>query len=47
MRSRLKDELGPGLDNSFAWSLEDLDALGVTAGPTLLTAAPESNSFRG
>ena len=29
MRSRLKDELGPGLDNAFATLLEDLDARGM------------------
>ncbi len=29
MRSRLQDELGPGLDNAFASLLEDLDARGM------------------
>ena len=29
MKSRLKDELGPGLDNAFATLLEDLDARGM------------------
>jgi hypothetical protein len=29
MRSRLKDELGPGLDNALATLLEDLDARGM------------------
>jgi hypothetical protein len=29
MRSRLKDELGPGLDNAFVTLLEDLDARGM------------------
>jgi hypothetical protein len=29
MKTRLKDELGPGLDNAFATLLEDLDARGM------------------
>ena len=29
MKSRLKDELGPGLDNAFATLLEDLDSRGM------------------
>jgi uncharacterized protein (DUF1501 family) len=31
MRTRLKNELGPGLDNAFATLLEDLDARGMLA----------------
>lgn len=39
MRSRLKDELGPGLDNAFASLLEDLDARGLLADTAIVVVS--------